>query len=185
MNAPVHVHSSIMPMIVSSAAEAEFGGGYYNAKDATILHTALEEMGHPQDPTPIEMDNTTGVGILNDTIKQRRSKAMDMRFHCSKDRERQGQFHFYWRPGKGNRGDYFTKHHSPAHHRMMRKLYMHEPTATERQQQLIGSRTKYTLASLVDSSHLAGLVPGEGVLIHHGSGFPGPGLREVGTHHFL
>ena len=182
MNGPVHVHCSIMPMIVSSAAEAEFGGCYYNAKDATILRTALEEMGHPQPPTPIECDNTTGIGILNDTIRQRRSKAMDMRFHWSKDRERQGQFFFHWRHGKENRADYFTKHHSPAHHRNMQKLYMHQPNATERQQQLIGGRTKYTLASLVDSSHLAGLVPGEGVLILPRIRVPGPGRREVGTH---
>ena len=165
MNAPVHVHCSIMPMIVSSAAEAEFGGCYYNAKDATIIRTCLEEMGHPQPPTPIACDNTTGVGILNDTIKQRRSKAMDMCFHWSKDRERQGQFLFYWRPGDGNHADYFTKHHSPAHHRKMRRFYMHEPDANVRQQQLLGGRKKYTIHSLVDSSHLAGLVPGEGVLI--------------------
>jgi hypothetical protein len=40
MNGPVHVHCSIMPMIVSSAAEAETGGAYYNGKDAIPLCTA-------------------------------------------------------------------------------------------------------------------------------------------------
>jgi hypothetical protein len=57
MNGPVHVHCSIMPMIVSLAAEAETGGAYYNGKDAVPLRIALEEMGHPQPATPIECDN--------------------------------------------------------------------------------------------------------------------------------
>jgi hypothetical protein len=127
MNGAIHIHCSIMPMIVSSAAEAEVGGTYYNAKDATPLRIALEEMGYPQPPTPIECDNTTAVGIMNDTIRQKRSKAMDMRFYWVKDRKQQGQFHIYWRPGSTNRADYFTKHHSPAHHRIMRALYLQPP----------------------------------------------------------
>jgi hypothetical protein len=69
-------------------SRAEVGGFYYIAKDATVLRNALEEMGHPQPPTPIECDNTTGVGILNDSIRQRRSKAMDMRFYRIKDRQK-------------------------------------------------------------------------------------------------
>jgi hypothetical protein len=47
----------------------------------------------------------------------------------------------------------------------MRPLYMYDPDPIARQLQLQDGRRKYTLASLVDSSHLAGLVPGEGVLI--------------------
>ena len=41
---------------------------------------------------------------------------MDMHFHWLKDRECQQQFKFYWRPGKLNHADYWTKHHSAAHH---------------------------------------------------------------------
>jgi hypothetical protein len=148
-NGPIHVHCSIMPMIVSSAAEAEVGGCYYNAKDATVLRIALEEMGHPQPPTPIECDNTTGVGILNDSIRQRRSKAMDMRFYWVKDRQKQGHYHIYWGPGETNRSDYFTKHHSPAHHRIMRPHYLYEPTEQDRLKRRRG-KSKYTVASLVE-----------------------------------
>jgi hypothetical protein len=32
------------------------------------------------------------------------------------DDEAQEQFRIYWRPGKANRGDYWTKHHPPSHH---------------------------------------------------------------------
>jgi hypothetical protein len=146
MNGAVHVHCSILPMVVSSAAEAEVGGCFYNARDAAVLRLALEEMGHPQPPTPIECDNTTSVGILNDSVRQRRSKAMDMRFYWLKDRQKQGHYHIYWAPGSGNRGDYFTKHHSPAHHRIMRSHYLYEPTAQDKQRRNRG-KMKYTIAS--------------------------------------
>jgi hypothetical protein len=51
----------------------------------------------------------------------KRTKAMDMRFHWLRDRSvNQEQFRFFWRPGALNRGDYWSKHHPPAHDRNMR-----------------------------------------------------------------
>jgi hypothetical protein len=50
---------------------------------------------------------------------------MDMRFYWIKDRVKQGQFQVYWGPGFQNLADYFTKHHSPAHHKRMRDIYIH------------------------------------------------------------
>jgi hypothetical protein len=38
---------------------------------------------------------------------------------------KQGQFQIYWGPGYQNLADYFTKHHSPAHHKRIRNLYIH------------------------------------------------------------
>ena len=49
---------------------------------------------------------------------------MDMRFHWLRDRECQQQFRFYWRPGKLNYADYWTKHHSAKHHRNVRREYL-------------------------------------------------------------
>jgi hypothetical protein len=45
---------------------------------------------------------------------------MDMQFEWLLDREQQGQFWIYWKPGKTNLADYFTKHHPPAHHHNVR-----------------------------------------------------------------
>jgi hypothetical protein len=73
----------------------------------------------------METDNTTATGYSNGTIKQKRTKAMDMRFYWIKDRVKQGQFNVYWGPGFQNLADYFTKHHSPAHHKRMRDVYIH------------------------------------------------------------
>ncbi len=49
---------------------------------------------------------------------------MDMRFHWLQDHEAQDQLRIYWRPGKTNLADYFTKHHSPAHHISVRTHFL-------------------------------------------------------------
>ena len=49
---------------------------------------------------------------------------MDMRFHWLRDRELQKQLRIYWRSGKLNYADYFTKHHPASHHRNTRKEYL-------------------------------------------------------------
>ena len=66
---------------MSSAAEAEVGALYMNARDLLPLRVTCEELGHPQPATPMRTDNTTAVeGILNKNYKQNRSKANDMNY---------------------------------------------------------------------------------------------------------
>jgi hypothetical protein len=101
---------------MSSAAEAELGALYLNAKEATYLRQILQEMGHPQPRTSIQTDNTMAKGVINNKIQPKCTKAIDMRFHCLHNREAQRQIKIIWRPGKTNLADYFTKHHPPAHH---------------------------------------------------------------------
>lgn len=124
-NGAIHTVSNIMRNVMSSATEAECGGLFHNTKDGAMLRTTLEEMGHPQPPTPIQTDNSNATGISNSTVKQRKSKAMDMRFYWVQDRVRQGQFLVYWRPGTENLADYFTKHFPASHHQKMRPTYLH------------------------------------------------------------
>jgi hypothetical protein len=73
----------------------------------------------------METDNITATAYSNGTIKQKCTKSMDMRFYWIKDRVKQGQSNMYWGPGYQNLVDYFTKHHSPAHHRRMLEIYTH------------------------------------------------------------
>ena len=68
-----------MDTVMSSAMESEVGAIFLAAKEAVPVRIVLEEMGHPQPPTPIQVDNSTAVGFCNDSIKDRRSKAIDMR----------------------------------------------------------------------------------------------------------
>ena len=78
----------------------------------------------PQPATRIQVDNECLLGILINSFKQEQSKAMDMRFYWVKYRIMQGQFYIYWRRGRDNLADYFTKYHSPAHHKLMRSTYL-------------------------------------------------------------
>jgi hypothetical protein len=123
-NAPILVNSKIIDAVMSSVQESETGSGFINAKDAVPICTTLQEMGHPQGPTPLQFDNKCAVGILTDTVVQRRSKAMDMRFYWVRDRHRQKQFHVHWKRGQENLADYPTKHHSTKHHIAVRPTYV-------------------------------------------------------------
>ena len=109
--------STIMRHVMASAAEAECGALFNNTKEGVVLRNTLIEMGHPQPPTPVQVDNSTAYGFANKQIKQKQSKSMDMRFYWIQDRVDQKQFHIYWQPGPTNLADYNTKHHPPAHHR--------------------------------------------------------------------
>jgi hypothetical protein len=69
-----------------------------------------------------------------------------MCFHRLQDREAQTQFRIYWRPGKNNLADYFTKHHSPAHHISVRTQFLTrvKDLAEERRQQQEQRHTQIT-----------------------------------------
>ncbi len=101
---------------MSSAIEAELATLYIMAREAVYIRIILEEMGHPQPPTPLQTNNLMADGVVNGKIQPKRTKAMDICFHWLRDRECQEQFCIYWRPGKLNYADYWTKHHQAKHH---------------------------------------------------------------------
>ena len=110
---------------MSSAAECELGTAFINAKEGVPIRTTLDEMGWQQGPTPLQVDNSTAHSIANDTCKQQKSKAMDMRFYWLKDRVAQNQYHIHWEPGENNLADYYSKHHPSSHHQKVRPLCLH------------------------------------------------------------
>jgi hypothetical protein len=124
-NGPILNKSTIMRNVMSLAAEAECSALYDNTKGGVSLRNTLDEIKHPQPPTPVQVDNSTTHGFANRQIKQQKSKSMDMRFYWIQDCVTQKQFKVYWRPGPTNLADYFTKHHSPAHHRREQSTYLH------------------------------------------------------------
>ena len=117
--------AEIIKGVMSSAAEAELGALFINAKKGVEIRNILEEMGHKQPRTPIQTDNSTADGIINARIQPKGTKAMDMHFHWLRDRAiNQKQFRHYWAPGSDNKGDYVTKHHPPVHHEAMRSTFL-------------------------------------------------------------
>ena len=102
---------------MASATEDDYGTMFINAQQSIPIRTTLIEMGWPQGPTPIQVNNSTAVRIANKTLRQKKSKSMDMRFYCINGRINPGQFRVYWRSGPENLGDYHSKHQPPTHHR--------------------------------------------------------------------
>jgi hypothetical protein len=123
--------AAVIKNVAASAAESEVGACFHNAQSVAPLRVTLTELGHTQQPTPLRTDNSTAYGIVKETIKQKRSKAMDMRYHWLTDRVRQKQFDVYSRPGRENLTDYHTKHHSAQHHKDMCHLILNEANSLQ------------------------------------------------------
>jgi hypothetical protein len=139
----------IIKHVMSSATEAELGALYIMAREAVYIRIILEEMGHKQPPTPLQTDNSMADGVVNGKIQPKRTKAMDMRFHWLRDRECQEQFRIYWRPGKLNYADYWTKHHPAKHHKNIRNEFLTPMIMLEmlRQEQADNVRMSATAAA--------------------------------------
>ena len=62
-----------------------------------------------------ETENSTVYGILPSNMREKLSKAFDMRYWWIKDRIKQNMFDLIQEEGKLNVADYFTKHHPIWH----------------------------------------------------------------------
>lgn len=118
VSAPLACSSSIIPIVVCSATEAEYASLFLTGGHVTWIRTILQEMGFPQPSSPgtvLLTDNDCARGLACRTTKQRRSKTIDMRFHKVRNQVEQGILQVIRCPGPDNPADYLTKAH-PAHH---------------------------------------------------------------------
>ena len=88
--------AQIIKSVMSSAAEAEIGALFINSRQAIPARHLLEEMGHPQPPTPIMTDNTTALRFVTKNLQPKQTKSTDMRYWWMRDRSDQKQFSYYW-----------------------------------------------------------------------------------------
>ena len=124
LNGAILVECRYLKHVVASAAEAETGGLFHNCQNAIYIRRLLEVLNHKQIPTPVKTDNSTAASFVQEMIKQKRSKSWDMRYHWIRDQQTLKTIKVYWDKGLNNHADYFTKHHTPAHHKRMRKIYL-------------------------------------------------------------
>ena len=61
--------AKVIDAVMSSAAEAELGALFINAREAVHLRRILVELGHVQPKTPIQTNNSTAEGVINSTIQ--------------------------------------------------------------------------------------------------------------------
>jgi hypothetical protein len=125
VNAPVHIVSRIIPAVVASAGEAEYATVFMNAQEAEPIRETLRDLGYDQNTTTIVSDNMCAVGLANNTVKQKRSKAIDMRFHWIRDRVKNKHFRVIWQPGSTNLADFFTKVLPTKKHLEFKKMLVH------------------------------------------------------------
>ena len=66
--------AQIMKTIMSSAAEAEIGAIYVNAREAVPDRQSLNEMGHHQPRTPMQTDNTDAHSVVTNNVQPKCTK---------------------------------------------------------------------------------------------------------------
>jgi hypothetical protein len=71
--------ASVIKNVVASAAESEVGACFQNAQTAAPLRVTLLELVNKQPVTPLRTYKSTAYVILNEIIKQKRLKSMDMK----------------------------------------------------------------------------------------------------------
>ena len=128
LNGPILIDSAVLDVVVSSVAEAEYGAAYRAGRHTVWFRVIAAALGFKQDgPTIIYVDNTTAVGLANDTLKIARTKAIDMRFHWLRDRVRQGQLKVVHIPGTLQLADFFTKPLAVKDHLSMMTKFVRTP----------------------------------------------------------
>ena len=96
---------------------------------------ALEDMGHPQPPTVARAGSEAGCGVLNGTMRQRRSRVVGMSPSWLRDRCERGQFKIEWAPGPTSRAGCAAKSHPGPRHQVARPMQLYargkSPTALQ------------------------------------------------------
>ena len=62
----------IIKHVMLSATEAELSALYSMARETVYIRITLEEMSHPQPPTPLQIDNSMPDGVVNGKITPKR-----------------------------------------------------------------------------------------------------------------
>jgi len=123
----IEVLCKLPPNVVASIAEGEYCSQFLTGQTAYWHRVILERMGYPQPSTILYGDNTTAIGIANDSIKAKKSKAMDNKMHWIRDRTRLKDFLPTHIATELNAADYQTKNLSVKEHNRQVKNYVKFP----------------------------------------------------------
>ena len=99
---PFEFISSIIPTVVSTVTEAELAAIFLNGQAGVPSCNTLADLHYPHPATPILIDNTTAADITSNTVRLKRYKAIDMHYHCIRERAQRGEYTIRWEPGCNN-----------------------------------------------------------------------------------
>ena len=91
-NGSVLALAQIIKFVMSSASKAELGALFITAQEMVAMRNSLEEMKWAQPKSSIQTDNSAAAVVVNNNIVPRKLNIMDLRLHCLRCREAQGQF---------------------------------------------------------------------------------------------
>jgi hypothetical protein len=74
LNVSIHNVPAVIKNVMASAASSKVGACFQNAQSGAPIRITLIELGHKQPATPLWTDNSTAFEILNEKIKQKRSR---------------------------------------------------------------------------------------------------------------
>jgi hypothetical protein len=79
INGPILVYSSVIQNVMAFIGEAEYAAAFHTGQMASGLRKTLSDLGYPQPPTYILVDNKVAHGIASNTIiKPKCTKSLDM-----------------------------------------------------------------------------------------------------------
>jgi len=130
INGPIMVYSSVIQNVMASIGEAEYAAAFHTGQMAAGLRKTLADLGYPQPPTYILVDNKVAYGIASNTIEPKRTKSIDMQFHWLRDRVQLQEFIVIWRKGMYNLADFFTKPLSVKDHQSVMHLLVRVPLSS-------------------------------------------------------
>jgi hypothetical protein len=131
VSAPLACLTSIIPIVVASAAEAEYATLHTVGSRLLWIRTILEALGFSQavsPGTPLLTDNDCARGIANRLTKLRRTKALDVRMHWTRDKVDLGLIQVLRCDGVSNPADFLTKGHPAAHVRRVMGTFVDTST---------------------------------------------------------
>ena len=96
INGPVQILSSIQKTISASVTEAEYIALFDNGQNVLAIANTLLAITYPALVPTIYTDNECAVNMANDDIKERRTKAIDMRYHWTRHQIREQKLIIKW-----------------------------------------------------------------------------------------
>ena len=80
LNGNIHITCETLKLVAASLAVAKLGALFVNTQELKVIRLILHEVGHPQPPIPIHIDNSTAMGIVSNMIKRQQPRAMEIRY---------------------------------------------------------------------------------------------------------
>ena len=106
---PISWRSKLQPTVALSSCEAEYMAQADAAQEAVHIKSLLAELGFPQDPIPVMVDNQGAKALAENDMVSQRSKHIAVKHHFVRACVKEQQLVLQWIPSEENRADIFTK----------------------------------------------------------------------------